>query len=102
MADMRLLAARLGAGGLLDKPLRGMSGEEMAALCRAVLEAHVQALPASMQRQSFFCPYGKPAGKNAVHCRANLYAAGVFSVPSPLYGVPIGYCLNYCNVSEEK
>nr|DAY76607.1 MAG TPA: hypothetical protein [Caudoviricetes sp.] len=50
----------------------------------------------------FFCRYGQRVGKDSVHCRADLYAAGVFTIPSALYGVSIFYCLHYCNVTAKS
>ena len=102
MPDLALLASRLGSAGLLDKPVGAFTREEIGTLRESVLAAHIDPLPAAVRKQSFFCPYGEPVGKDSVRCRANLYAAGLFPVPSALYGVPLGYCLRYCNVAAEN
>lgn len=101
MADLSLLAARLGAADLLGKPIGAFTKEEIGLLCRSVLEAHIDPLPAALRKQSFFCPYGERVGKDSVYCRADLHASGLFPVPSALYGVPLGYCLHYCNITAE-
>ena len=50
----------------------------------------------------FFAGTAKGWAKDSVHCRADLYAAGVFTIPSALYGVSIFYCLHYCNVTAKS
>lgn len=50
MADLSLLAARLGAADLLDKPVGAFTKEEIGLLCRSVLEAHIDPLPAALRK----------------------------------------------------
>ncbi len=87
MPDLELLASRLGSAGLLEKPVCGFTKQEVDLLCRSVLEAYGEPLLPGTGETMFFCRYGQRVCKDSVHCRADLYAAGVFTIPSALYGV---------------
>ena len=102
MPDLELLASRLGSAGLLEKSVCGFTKQEVDLLCRSVLEAYGEPLLPETWENMFFCRYGHRVGKDSVHCRADLYAAGVFTIPSALYGVSIFYCLHYCNVTAKS
>ena len=102
MPDLELLASRLGSAGLLEKTVCGFTKQEVDLLCRSVLEAYGEPLLPGTGETMFFCRYGQRVGKDSVHCRADLYAAGVFTIPSALYGGSIFYCLHYCNVTAKS
>ena len=94
MPDLELLASRLGSAGLLEKPVCGFTKQEVDLLCRSVLEAYGEPLLPGTGETMFFCRYGQRVGKDS--------AAGVFTIPSALYGVSIFYCLHYCNVTAKS